>query len=594
MTQKNILDKIVHMRHTNTSNHEYIAKYIQFYPKCMYLKEELALSLWTVNPDECLQLLDSIVTDDEQLMRRICFNTQQLLQNRKQNQDFFSPQTVVLNSVPVITFSITTCKRLDLFTSTMNAFTTHFKDHRLFCRWLCVDDNSPDDERLIMKERFPFMEFIWKSNKDVGHAISMQMIAEKVNTPFLIHIEDDRVLLHGKCFIPDMIEILESDENIGQVVFNHNYAETLNDDIKGGLLCKTESGVFYYTHEYVVTEQERKNWLRKYGNCRNANYYPHFSLSPSMIKTSIFKELTFKNVVSFEYAFALEYSSLNYKTVFLPGFYFEHRGRLTSEINDLNIFNAYDLNETEQFTTQTKYKTFLINLDRRKDRMSMIHEHINLYPKFERFSGIDGKDMTNKKEKINNIFALCKHGDYYMRTGVVGCALSHLKLLTQLIQDNVDGYLIMEDDVVFTENAKHKIDRTFRILELGGLAINLLFFSIVPKHHHEEKSVIVSKTYEEACEFSVGGTGCYYISKKFANVVVEYVNDNGIDCPIDVILYRLLDHVTGYFTLPPFVSQTGSLSSDVLETTSFHMCDVPEPSEPCSFKTALQEILLGI
>lgn len=553
-------------------------QYLEFFPQCIYIKEELALAIWFNDPLKSLQILNDIENSrqyEEHIMRRICFNKLLLLKHLSATETCKNPEYPILHFVPLITFSITSCQRLDLFIETINSFLNNFKDKHLIFEWICVDDNSDENDRNIMKQKFPFINFIWKTIEQAGHATSMQIISEKVKTPYLIHIEDDRILIDPKFYIADMISILEHDENLGQVVFNHNYTETLDDDIIGGLLKRTNDGVFYFQHEYITLENERQNFYLRHGSGKTVNYYPHFSLAPSMINTKIFQKCKFKNVLKFEYVFALDYTNAGYKTAFLPGFHFKHVGRLTSELNDPSKFNAYDLNNIEQFTFQTRYKFCLINLDRRVDRLNLVYNQ--KLPAFERISAIDGNELNMYKNTVLKINQLCGHGDYNLRSGVVGCALSHLKLYKRLLSDNDnDGYIIMEDDIAIQpsqENVplKIKVDRIFRVLELKGEPINLVFFTIVPKYYdmkHSSSIKLEKKSYEEACEFSIGGTGCYYISKNMAKLVFDYINNNGIDCPIDVILYRLLNHINGYFVLPPLFSQIGSTPSDILNTHS--------------------------
>ena len=48
-------------------------------------------------------------------------------------------------------FSITTCKRFDLFEKTINSFIQCCKDVLLIDKWLCIDDNSSDTDREKMK-----------------------------------------------------------------------------------------------------------------------------------------------------------------------------------------------------------------------------------------------------------------------------------------------------------------------------------------------------------------------------------------------------------------------------------------------------------
>ena len=46
-----------------------------------------------------------------------------------------------------VTFSITSCKRFDLFHKTVNSFINCCTDVHKIDRWLCVDDNSSEEDR---------------------------------------------------------------------------------------------------------------------------------------------------------------------------------------------------------------------------------------------------------------------------------------------------------------------------------------------------------------------------------------------------------------------------------------------------------------
>src|SRR6185295_941723 len=59
---------------------------------------------------------------------------------------------------PVVTLSITTCKRLDLFVRTMTSFLNACQDIDLIDHWLCVDDASSDADRAEMQRLFPFFD----------------------------------------------------------------------------------------------------------------------------------------------------------------------------------------------------------------------------------------------------------------------------------------------------------------------------------------------------------------------------------------------------------------------------------------------------
>jgi len=101
----------------------------------------------------------------------------------------------------------------------------------------------------------------------------------------------------------------------------------------------------------------------------------------------------------------------------------------------------------------------VINLERSKDRWYDIQlELIKLFPlKVSRWSATDGKqltikDMINEKipESIYGVKGFDKPLNETNKYGVMGCYLSHKKLLKYLETLNVnpnDGHLILEDDI---------------------------------------------------------------------------------------------------------------------------------------------------
>lgn len=541
---------------------------LNVYPNSTIIKEELALSYYWIDSDNVdykykgNRLLNEIEESrhgNMEIMNRVQFNKKffMMILDRHEESRCYKPYTVNLCKLPIVTFTITTCRRLDLFVRTMTGFLENCLDRDLIHRWICIDDNSSDDDRRVMKEKFPFFEFVWKTADEKGHPESMQMITEMVNTPYFIHIEDDRMLLDKRYYIKDMIDILDHDRSIGQVAFNHNYMETVTDDIKGGSVQKTCNNVFYYIHEYCPTDEDKMLFYKKYGRCISCNYYPHFTLSPSMIRTSIFNKVSFNREKSFEFNFGLRYVNAGFKTVFLPGFHIKHIGRLTSEMNDFDKYNAYDLLDTEQFQEKTRYKSFVINLDRRPDRMESIRNQLdNLPVNLTRVSACDGTKLVLNPR----LRSLCRKGNYFMRPGVIGCALSHLKLYDQLLHesDDIDGYLIFEDDVTSNDNFIKQMTRTFTITENKGDRPDVIFFTMVPRffgNHFSMKGIVRKRSLEEISEDTVGGTGCYYISRRGAKAALDYIDEHTLDVAIDIVLFKLSSQITVFFVQPPIISQ---------------------------------------
>lgn len=569
--------------------------FLKFIPDSNIIKEEMAISFyWLKKNGPCpsnmtcadietskleqikniktsIKLINQILASkpqDKDLLVRSLFNHQFFIEKLEDLTssvvDIQTPRVYpdllpkAASQLPLITFSITTCRRLHLFKATMKAFIENFKDINLIHRWICIDDNSSAEDREEMKKDWPFFEFIWKTPEQKGHPKSMQILTSMITTPYLIHIEDDRMLLDRRHYVKEMIDILESDAALGQVVFNKNYKETSRENICGGVEKITPRNTLYYEHEHCITNEEIANFNNRHNNTAalNCYYYPHFSLAPSMIKTDIFKTLEFRDELCFEYKFAQRYVSSGFKTAFLPGFYFKHIGRLTSDKNSLTC-NAYDLLTTPQFFDIPKYKSFVINLAKRTDRLNRLKPFSSfLPPNTAVMSACDGYMLI----RTPRLYSLCKKCDYQMRPGVIGCALSHLVLYHKLLFDeSVDGYLIFEDDVTPDKAFMSKLHRVLIVLKNRNAVADLIFFTTVLKnenHTFREEGVIRKRDRQDINVDSIGGTGCYYISKNAAMVVFDYIENHTLDVAIDALLFNISHLVATYFVQPCIISQT--------------------------------------
>ena len=564
-------------------------KFLKFIPDSNIIKEDMAISFYWLKKNgpcpsnmTCTEIETSRLDEIKNIKTSIGL-INQILESKPQDKDLlvrslFNHQFFIekledltsgvidtkkphvypdISKLPLITFSITTCRRLHLFKATMKAFIENFKDINLIHRWICIDDNSSVEDREEMKKDWPFFEFIWKTPEQKGHPKSMQILTSMITTPYLIHIEDDRLLLDRRHYVKEMIDILESDAALGQVVFNKNYKETATENICGGVEKTTPRRTLYYEHEHCITDEEICNFNKRHNNITalNCYYYPHFSLTPSMIRTDIFKTLKFEDELCFEYKFAQRYVSSGFKTAFLPGYYFKHIGRLTSDKHSLTC-NAYDLLTTPQFFDITKYKSFVINLAKRTDRLNRLKRYSSfLPPDTAVMPACDGYMLI----RTPRLYSLCEKCDYQMRPGVIGCALSHLVLYHKLLFDeDVDGYLIFEDDVTPDKAFMSKLHRVLIVLKNRNAVADLIFFTTVLKnenHKFREEGVIRKRDRQDINVDSIGGTGCYYISKNAAMVVFDYIENNTLDVAIDALLFNISHLVATYFVQPCIISQ---------------------------------------
>lgn len=310
------------------------------------LYEELCIAYWhsgrKQDSYECLDKISQLRPKCSALLERCISNKLLFEKDHEENKWTYLPTSNKRN--PVVTVTITSCKRLPLFLRTVESFIRCCVDKHLIKEFICIDDNSSDEDRTIMMNTFPFFRYIFKGPEDRGHAKSMQMLVKEVKTPYMLHLEDDW-LFFDRVSISDMIEIMRNEETVKQVAINKNYNVIPEKRIIGGDERFTAGNLRYFLHEQCTTDQERRDFDKKHGFGPSCNYWPHFTLQPSLIDTTIFSEIPFEQVPHFEMAFANKFVEHGFKTAFVQGVTTRHIGKNLGE----DGLNAYELNNVRQF-----------------------------------------------------------------------------------------------------------------------------------------------------------------------------------------------------------------------------------------------------
>jgi len=100
-------------------------------------------------------------------------------------------------------------------------------------------------------------------------------------------------------------------------------------------------------------------------------------------------------------------------------------------------------------------KIYLLNLYKRKDRLIKSTTKLNSHQiDFEVFNGVDGSTLNKLWEVFNN--------PYFGNTSYLGCAISHLSIYQDAIQNSYEKILIIEDDNLIHD----KIHDIFNSLEI--------------------------------------------------------------------------------------------------------------------------------
>lgn len=291
-----------------------------------------------------------------------------------------------------IIFTITTCKRLDLFTKTINSFITCCLDLDKIEKWICVDDNSSLEDREKMQKLYPFFEFIWKTPEQKGHVESMNIIFKEIQEcnsqksyKYWCHMEDDWLFFEKRNYLTECSSILEEIPEYGQVLFNVSFAQRKScRNIAGGFL-KNHCDIRCVEHEYYPPGKEYDDFIRRNTGKPTQGYWPHYSLRPSLLRIQTILEVgDFKNETGhFEMDYAKRYVKKGYKSCFLDTICSYHIGKLTWEKGD----NSYSLNGVSQFvnsnnsnntkkeeTQQIQQKNTSNNTNTQKIQIKVIHE----------------------------------------------------------------------------------------------------------------------------------------------------------------------------------------------------------------------------
>ena len=203
------------------------------------------------------------------------------------------------------------------------------------------------------------------------------------------------------------------------------------------------------------------------------------------------------------------------------------------------------------------FKTYIVNLDRRPDRWETFVKNAKdvEFLNYERFSAVDGKMIKNSSQ-LQQIF---ESNDYYMRRGMVGCLLSHVKIYTELINSEYDYFTVLEDDVEFTPDFKNKYDNIFTQVNKNWDLIFLGHHVRDTRRQQDElvKDKIPVLTKRDAYwSFlnSLGGTGGYIISKIGARKLLDFIDKNGGSSNgIDTLIQKSANDLDIYYPIPHLI-----------------------------------------
>ncbi len=490
-------------------------------------------------------------------------------------------------ATPEVTLAVTSCRRLELFIATVSSFLNACTDRHRIERFICIDDNSSEADRAVMRERFPFFEFICKGPADRGHARSLNILRDVVRSPWLLHLEDDWQFLGRRPYVTQAIEILEENLELGQVLFNRNYAETLGDrDIVGGWPRRTgRNGIRYRMHQHHPADSAGYRAFQTLHPGRSNVWWPHYSLRPSMLRTAVLQKVGAfdENAGHFEHDYAQRYVQAGFRSAFLDGVHALHTGRLTSERNASARPNAYVLNEMPQFGEAAPAQKPLragellvkvINLARRPDRLREFSKGLfeatdkHFAARVERFAAVDGHELALLPE-IRHLF---RGNDFQYRRGVIGCALSHLALWNEVAAGDAPAMLVLEDDVTLCPDFGRQLEHVCTLLgdNAPGFDVALLGFSDWHPKPEDDFTRCAGGIRLQPFDGSrfLGGSFAYVVSRGGAQRLLALAERDGIQNGIDRFIHRkeselALHCVSPHLARAPLFRPGSGVDSDI-------------------------------
>ena len=425
-----------------------------------------------------------------------------------QNKNSFiqpSPMKLKKSSNSLISFY---CNDIQEFRQTLNSMIRFCPDLTDVSHWICICDPKIDFHKL--KKSFSWIDFLKQTESS-----HLTMIWEKLNTirpTYWIHIPN--CIFYQSLELNSLFAVLDKNsQSIKQIIFNRNYG-TIPNTIQENIELPTTPVLL---HEY---KENSELSVSTYA------YWPYYAIQPSVCLVEPFLQLgDFSNTPCFEYEYALKWNSAQYKTAFY-------------QKNTFYIPNSLPRHTLISIPDTCKHQNVVVvNLERRLDRkqkMQSIFNSQNIYPLW--IKAVDGKQLSPTDE----LKQLVQGNNYNSRRGVIGCALSHLNIWKQLVQDvEHDYYIVLEDDIDFACNDWYEKLTTIQHTDEDLIWLGYSMFSHVRekvKHIYDVSSVDnITVSPFESTQY-IGGTFSYIIYKSGAQKLIQYIQEQGIKKPIDNLM----------------------------------------------------------
>ena len=206
----------------------------------------------------------------------------------------------------------------------------------------------------------------------------------------------------------------------------------------------------------------------------------------------------------------------------------------------------------EHFINNMKIdKIYVINLKKNTDRLEKFMENAKkANVNVERFDAVYGKELPKDHPDIVKYFIT----DHKLNPGQIGCALSHVKIWEDAINNNYNNIIVFEDDAIITEDFWDKFNAA-----VNELPEDWDYFSLNCSWCNNIKDyTLIHKSNFNVCTMS------YNINLKSINKIVNLIKKKKINVPIDNYLngnYYKKNNL--YIIKPTLIKPDSTYTSDI-------------------------------
>jgi len=199
-------------------------------------------------------------------------------------------------------------------------------------------------------------------------------------------------------------------------------------------------------------------------------------------------------------------------------------------------------------------KIYIINLEKRSDRLTFVESNYNLEKEFIIYKAIDGNSLDLKQletegiideETIRQMNKKREHHFELTHKGAIGCYLSHYYLWKSLKESDDNQILIIEDDIIFNKITLREINKRLLLLPTDWD-----IYLLIDENYAYDNNYYNKQTHKNLLKVNrFFGTHAYIINKK----AVEKIFKTNTIFPINQQIDSYLSELSNDFNLNIYV-----------------------------------------